>query len=77
MTIRGTIRRVWMGSGRFTVIVSPLDRSERLVLKTTDPWLASLAERFEVYTGRPTVSVQYDEQTRELQGIALPVAQEA
>jgi hypothetical protein len=75
LTLTGTIRRVWGGPAvGYTVIVEPLVGIDRLVLRTRDTWMAALAERYLVFTGRPTVTVQYDPQTLELQGVGLPVA---
>jgi hypothetical protein len=78
VTISATIRRVWdWPNGSFTIIVQPKGTLTEIKLKTRDAWLASLASRYEVAGARPMLSVDYEPFTKELKGIALPVAQEA
>jgi hypothetical protein len=74
MTARATIRRIWeRPNGEWLVIVEPVGKLDRIVLRTYDAWLASLAERYMQYTGRPAVTITYDEMTKTLHAIAVPV----
>ena len=77
MTIeKATIRQVWDRNlkGVFTIVVRRESDGERIVIWTRDEWLASLVERYADASGRPTVTVLFDDQTHELRTVALQVA---
>jgi hypothetical protein len=78
MIIQATIRAVWPKSaqGVFSVIVQEVGKFDRRALWTRDEWLASLADRYDVPTGRPVVPVNYDPATREILGVAMPTTGE-
>ncbi len=77
MTIdKATIRQVWdrNAKGVFTIVVRRESDGERIVTWTRDPWLASLVERYADASGRPTVTVLFNETSHELTSVALQVA---
>ncbi len=75
--IKATVRRVWNpqpGSVHYVVIIEPIGQLERVLLRTPDSWLASLADRYADPTRqppRPAVWVTYEPISRQLLGVDL------